>query len=90
MAVSAEALKVVVQDQNGNAIPEAKVQIGTQEETTDASGNAMFSDVTGTHPLTVIAIGFSSKRLNITAGQTEVTVVPVSYTHLTLPTKRIV
>ena len=28
MAVSANALKVVVQDQNGNAIPEAKLQIG--------------------------------------------------------------
>ncbi|RKU30377.1 ligand-gated channel protein [Candidatus Poribacteria bacterium] len=75
MAASAEALKVVVQDQNGNPIPEAKVQIGTQEETTDESGNAMFSDVTGTQALTVIAIGFSSKRLNTTAGQTEVTVV---------------
>ena len=75
MIASAEALKVVVQDQNGNPIPEAKVQIGTQEETTDASGNAMFSDVAGTQPLSVIAVGFSSKRLNITAGQTEVTVV---------------
>ena len=75
MTASAEALKVVVQDQNGNPIPEAKVQIGTQEETTDESGNAMFSDVTGTQALTVIAIGFSSKRLNTTAGQTEVTVV---------------
>ena len=75
MTASAEALKVVVQDQNRNAISDAKVQIGTQEETTDASGNAMFSDVVGAQPLSVIAIGFSSKRLNITAGQTEVTVV---------------
>ncbi|MDD9975029.1 MAG: hypothetical protein OXU27_13530, partial [Candidatus Poribacteria bacterium] len=38
MTASAEALKVVVQDQNGNAIPEAKVQIGNQEQTTDDSG----------------------------------------------------
>ena len=75
MAVSAEALTVIVQDQNGNAIPEARVQIGSQEQTTDASGNAMFSDVTGAQSLTVLAIGFSSKRLNTTAGQTEVTVV---------------
>ena len=75
MTASADALKVVVQDQNGNAIPETKVQIGNQEQTTDDSGNAMFSDVTGAQSLTVIAIGFSSKRLNTTAGQTEVTVV---------------
>lgn len=75
IVASAEALKVTVQDQNGNAIPKAKVQIGTEEQTTDESGNAMFSDVTGAQSLTVIAIGFSSKRLNTTAGQTEVTVV---------------
>ena len=75
MIASAETLKVVVQDQNGNAIPEAKVQIGSQEQTTDASGNAMFSDVTGAQPLTVVARGFSSKRLKTAAGQTEVTVV---------------
>ena len=75
MIASAEALKVVVQDQNGNPIPEAKVQIGSQEQTTNESGNAMFSDVTGAQSLTVIAIGFSSQRFNMTAGQTEVTVV---------------
>ena len=75
MTASAEAFKVVVQDQNGNAIPEAKVQIGNQEQTTDESGNAMFSDVTGAQSVSVIAIGFSSKRLNTTPGQTEVTVV---------------
>ena len=75
MIASAETLKVVVQDQNGNAIPEAKVQIGNQEQTTDASGNTLFSDVAGAPSLTVIAIGFSSKRVNTTAGQTEVTVV---------------
>ena len=72
---SAEALKVVVQDQNGNAIPEAKVQIGNQEQITDESGVATFSDVSGAQSLTVLAIGFSSKRMNITAGQTEPTVV---------------
>ena len=75
MAASAETLKVVVQDQNGNAIPEAKVQIGNQEQTTDASGAVMFSDVSGAQSLTVIAIGFSGKRINTTAGQTEATVV---------------
>ncbi|MDE0018796.1 MAG: TonB-dependent receptor [Candidatus Poribacteria bacterium] len=75
MTASAETLKVIVQDQNGNAIPEAKVQIGNEEQATDASGNALFSDVTGARSLTVIAIGFSGKRLNTTAGQTEVTVV---------------
>ena len=75
MTANAETLKVLVQDQNGNAIPEAKIQIGSQEETTDESGSAMFRDVTGAQSLTVIAIGFSSKRINTTAGQTEVTVV---------------
>lgn len=75
MPVSAEALKVVVQDQNGNAIPEAKLQIGNQEQTTDASGAAMFDDVSGAQSLTVLALGFSSKRINIAAGQTEASVV---------------
>ena len=75
MIANAETLKVIVQDQNGNAIPEAKVQIGSEAQTTDESGNATFSDITGTQSLTVTAIGFSSKRLNTTAGQTEVTVV---------------
>ena len=75
MTANAESLKVTVQDQNGNAIPEAKVQIGSEEQTTDDSGNATFSDVTGAQSLTVTAIGFSSKRLNTTAGQTKVTVV---------------
>lgn len=75
MPVSAEALKVVVQDQNGNAIPEAKLQIGNQEQTTDAAGAAMFDDVSGAQSLTVLALGFSSKRINIAAGQTEASVV---------------
>ena len=79
MTASAEAFKVVVQDQNGNAISEAKVQIGNQEQTTDDSGVATFSDVTGSASLTIIAIGFLSKRINITAGQTEVkaTLAPI-------------
>ncbi len=71
---SADTLKVVVQDQNGNAISEAKVQIGTQEQTTDESGAATFSDLTGAQVLVVTAIGFSSKRINTTVGQTEVTI----------------
>ena len=70
-AVSAATLKVVVQDQNGNAISEAKVQIGNQEQTTDASGTATFSDVTGAQSVTITAIGFSSKRINTSAEQTE-------------------
>lgn len=74
-AVSAETLKVIVEDQNGSAIPEAKVQIGTQEQTTDESGAATFSDVTGAQSLTVMAIGFSSKRINIPADQTEIIVM---------------
>ena len=75
MAAGAEALKVVVEDQNGNAIPEARVQIGNQEQTTDASGAATFDDVSGAQSLTVLAVGFSSKRINIAVGQTEATVV---------------
>ena len=74
-AVSAETLKVIVEDQNGSAVSEAKVQIGTQEQTTDESGAATFSDVTGAQPLTVMAIGFSSKRINIPADQTEIIVM---------------
>ena len=75
MTVSAETLKVVIQDQNGNAIPEAKVQIGNREQTTDESGTATFDDVSGAQSLTVLAIGFAGKRINIAAGQTEATLV---------------
>ena len=75
MTVSAEILKVVVQDQHGNTIPDAKIQIGNQTHTTDDSGTVTFSDVAHTEPLTVTAIGFSSKRLNITPGQTEALVI---------------
>ena len=74
LIVSAETLKVVIQDQNGNAIPTAKAQVGTQEQTTDESGTATFSDVTGAQPLIVTAIGFSSRRINLTNGQTEATI----------------
>ena len=74
MAVNAETLKVVVQDQNGNAIPEAKVQIGNREQITDESGAATFSDVAGAQSLHLTALGFSSRRINLTAGQTEATV----------------
>ncbi len=74
LTASADALKVVIQDQNGNAIPEAKIQIGNQEQTTDESGVVTFSDMTSAASLTVTALGFSSKRINITAGQTEATV----------------
>ncbi len=72
---SAETFEVLVQDQNGNAIPEAKIQIGDQEQTTNESGTAAFSDVINAQSLTVTAIGFSSKRINITADQTEATVM---------------
>ena len=74
MGVRAETLKVTVQDQNGNTIPEAKVQAGDQEQTADESGIATFSDVTGAQSLIVTSIGFSDRRINITAGQTEATV----------------
>ena len=72
---SADTLKVVVQDQNGNGVSGAKVQIGDQEQTTDATGTATFSDVTDAQSGTVTAIGFSSKRISTPAGQTEVTVM---------------
>lgn len=75
LTASAEELKVVVQDQNGNAISAAKVQIGAEEQTTDDAGAATFSDVRGGQAVMVTAIGFSTKRLNTTVGQTEVTVM---------------
>ena len=69
MAVNADTLKVIVQDQNENSIPKAKIQIGNQEQTTDDSGTVTFSDVPYNEFLIVTALGFSSKRLNITTGQ---------------------
>ena len=74
MAIGTETLKVIVQDQNGSAIPETKIQIGDQKQTTDESGTAMFRDVPGAASLMATAIGFSSRRINLTDGQTEVTV----------------
>ncbi len=74
LIASADAFIVIIQDQNGNAIHEAKVQVGTQEQVTDESGVATFSDVTSGQSLTVTAIGFSHRRINLTDGQTEATV----------------
>ena len=78
-AIGAETLKVIIQDQNGNPIAKAKIQIGNQEQTTDESGTVTFSDVIGAQSLTVTALGFSDRRINITAGQTEaiVTLTPI-------------
>ncbi len=71
----ADSLKVVVQDQNGNPVPSANVVIGTEEKTTDDNGVAMFDDVSGTRHAQITAIGFSSRRMNVTAGQEELTVM---------------
>ncbi len=71
---SADALKVVVQDQGGSAISGAKVTVGSETQTTDDDGAATFSDVLGAQTLMVTAVGFSSERLNFAAGQTEATV----------------
>ena len=75
LTASADALKVVVQDQNGSAIPSAKVLIGSEEQTTDDNGAAMFSDVAGVQAVQIIALGFADRRVNITAGQEELTVM---------------
>ncbi len=75
LTTNAAELKVVVQDENGSAIPAATVTIGTEEQTTDDDGAAMFSDVAGAQSAQVMAIGFVSKRLNVSAGQTELTVM---------------
>ena len=74
-AIAVAAIKVVVQDENGNAIPSATVTIGAEEQTTDDDGAALFSYVERTRSVQVIAIGFVSKRLNISAGQRELTVM---------------
>ncbi len=75
MEASTEILKVIVQDQHGNTVSDAKIQIGNQEHTTDDTGVVTFSDMANVASLTVTAIGFSSKRINITPGQTEVIVI---------------
>ena len=75
--VSAEALKVFVQNHNGDAIPGARIQIGNQERTTDESGAATFDDVSGEQSMTVSASGFSSKQIDIDARHTEAKVMLV-------------
>lgn len=75
LTANADALKVVVQDQDGSAIPSAKVLIGSEEQTTDDNGTAMFSDVAGVQAVQIIALGFADRRVNITAGQEELTVM---------------
>ncbi len=72
-ANSAE-LKVIVQNQSGNAIAAAKVKVGLEEQITDESGTATFSDVTGSESVFVIANGFSGERVNVAVGQNEVAV----------------
>lgn len=71
----ANSLKVVVEDQNGNPVSSANVVIGTEEKTTDDNGTTMFDEVTGTQAVQITALGFSSSRVNITAGQEELQVV---------------
>lgn len=75
LTANADALKVVVQDQDGSAIPSAKVLIGSEEQTTDDNGAAMFSDVAGIQAVQITALGFADRRVNITAGQEELIVV---------------
>ena len=75
LTANADALKVVVQDQDGSAIPSAKVLISSEEQTTDDNGTAMFSDVAGAQAVQITALGFADRRVNVTAGQEELTVV---------------
>lgn len=75
LTASAEALKVVVEDQDGNAIPSAKILISGEEQITDNNGKADFSDVTGAQSVQITALGFTDKRVNISAGQTELNVI---------------
>ena len=58
LTANADALKVVVQDENGSAIPSATVTIGAEEQTTDDDGAATFSDVTGAQSVQVIGYRF--------------------------------
>ena len=75
LTANADALKVVVQDQDGSAIASATVVIGSEEQTTDDDGAAMFSDVAGAQAVQITALGFADRRVNITAGQEELTVM---------------
>ncbi len=72
---NADELKVVVTDQNGDAILSAKVMIGGEEQTTDDNGSAMFSDMAGAQSVEITALGFADRRVNVTAGQTELMVM---------------
>ena len=75
LTANADELKVVVTDQNGDAISSAKVMIGGEEQTTDDNGSAMFSDMAGAQSVKITAIGFADRRINVTAGQTELMVM---------------
>ena len=75
LTANADELKVVVTDQNGDAISSAKVMIGGEEQTTDGNGSAMFSDMTGAQSVEITALGFADRRVNVTAGQTELMVM---------------
>lgn len=74
VTATADALKVVVKNQDGSPITSAKVMIGSEEQTTDDNGAAMFSDISGAQSIQIAAIGFADRRVNITAGQTELMV----------------
>ncbi len=75
LTANAESLKVVVKDQNENAISSAKVIIGGEEQTTDDNGAATFSDVTGAQSVEISAISYATRRVNISTGQTELTIM---------------
>lgn len=75
LTVNADSLKVIVQDQNGDAIASAKVQIGGEEQTTDDNGTTDFSDVTGVQSVDISALGYAARRVNLSVGQTELTIM---------------
>lgn len=75
MNANADTLKVEVQDQDGDAIPSAKVVIGGEEQTTDDNGTVMFSEVSGAQAVHISAIGYADRRVNTSAGQSELTVM---------------
>ncbi len=71
----ADSLKVTVQDQNGNAISSATVLIGGEERKTDDDGETTFRDITGSQSVEITALGYASSRVNVTAGQEELTIM---------------
>ncbi len=75
LTANADSLKVVVKDQNENAISSAKVIIGGEEQTTDDNGAATFSEVTGAQSVEISAISYATRRVNISTGQTELTIM---------------